>query len=161
MTNVSETGEAVWVKVYATEAAKLMNDGRDDYLTQIANARFIFDEIEIGIKSGDLHVFVPGINGTVERPCRSVEPTFPVGDYRMKRATLNAWLKPKSAQQVPPVNGKTWTPERLSKVKAYRELHGTAAAASHFGISASLIRKKLPRTQAQPVGHSVFTHRIK
>lgn len=69
--------------------------------------------------------------------------------------------EPAPATQAPPVAGKTWTPERLAEVKAYRDAHGTNATALHFGISGALIRQKLPGQKTAQGGHSVFTHRIK
>ena len=58
-------------------------------------------------------------------------------------------------------NGKVWTPEKLAEAKAYRDKHGTKKTAEHFGVSASLIRKKLPSEKPKPKGYSAFTHRMK
>jgi hypothetical protein len=103
----------------------------------------------------------------------------PPGEWRVLRTALKTWMEvrairqafgqsepsatgePVPATQSAPATGKTWTPERLAEVKAYRERNGTKAAASHFGISEALIRRKLPSTPPRPVGHSVFTHHIK
>lgn len=60
-----------------------------------------------------------------------------------------------------PGSGKVWTPERLADAKAYREKHGTKRTAEHFGVSAQLIRQKLPREKPIPKGYSAFTHRPK
>jgi hypothetical protein len=37
-----------------------------------------------------------------------------------------------------------WTPELLAEMKKYREAHGTKATAAKYGISASLVRAKVP-----------------
>jgi len=89
MTNSKETADVVFVKAFSIEVAAR---GGGDYLAQITNARTIFDEFEIVIKEGKLLVYAVGLSGMVERPYRSGENTFPVGDYRVKRATVEAWL---------------------------------------------------------------------
>lgn len=50
-----------------------------------------------------------------------------------------------------------WTPERLGKLKAYREKHGTKKAAEYFGITEARVRKLLPREKPKQRGYSAFT----
>ena len=57
-------------------------------------------------------------------------------------------------------SSKRWTPELLTELKAFRDKFGTKQAATHYGISASLVRQKLPREKPKPKGYSAFTHRI-
>jgi hypothetical protein len=38
-----------------------------------------------------------------------------------------------------------WTPEKLAELQAFRDEHGTKAAAEKFGVSAARIRQLLPR----------------
>jgi hypothetical protein len=57
-------------------------------------------------------------------------------------------------------SSKRWTPELLAELKAYRYKHGTKQAAAHYGISASLVRQKLPGEKPKTKGYSAFTHRI-
>lgn len=57
-----------------------------------------------------------------------------------------------------PGNGRVWTPEKLAEVQAYRDAHGTKAAAEHFKVSEQLIRRKLPSKKPTPKGYSAFTH---
>jgi hypothetical protein len=52
--------------------------------------------------------------------------------------------------------GKPWTEERLKEVAAYRQGHGTKAAAEHFGISTALIRGKLPSEKTNKRNSSPF-----
>jgi hypothetical protein len=52
--------------------------------------------------------------------------------------------------------GKPWTDERLKEVAAYRQDHGTLAAAKHFGISTALIREKLPNEKTNKRNSSPF-----
>ncbi len=54
--------------------------------------------------------------------------------------------------------GKRWTLEELAEMKAYRTQHGTKATAAHYGISASLVRQKLPGDKQKSKGYSVYTH---
>lgn len=78
--------------------------------------------------------------------------------------------QPQTAQPAPvvaesasnmPGNGRVWTPEKLAEVQAYRDAHGTKAAAEHFKVSEQLIRRKLPSKKPTPKGYSAFTHRPK
>jgi hypothetical protein len=39
---------------------------------------------------------------------------------------------------------KKWTPERKAELRAYRDEHGTKAAARQFGISEARVRQLLP-----------------
>ena len=79
-------------------------------------------------------------------------------------------LEPQAAAPAPvmtdsasnmPGNGRVWTPEKLAEVQAYRDAHGTKAAAEHFKVSEQLIRRKLPSKKSTPKGYSAFTHRPK
>lgn len=92
-------------------------------------------------------------------------------------AAYQAWLtkmvrcllEPQAAAPAPvadsassePSNGRVWTPEKLAEVQAYRDAHGTKAAAEHFKVSEQLIRRKLPSKKPTPKGYSAFTHRPK
>ena len=58
-------------------------------------------------------------------------------------------------------DGRVWTPERLAAVEEYRNKHGTKKTAEHFGVSAQLIRRKLPSKKPSQKGFSAFTHRPK
>lgn len=70
------------------------------------------------------------------------------------------------AEPVVPARGtaKQWTPERLAALRVYREKHGPAAAAAHFGISTSRIRQLLPGDSVKPAAASPWaglTHKLK
>lgn len=70
------------------------------------------------------------------------------------------------AQPVAPARGtaKQWTPERRAELRAYREAHGTKAAAAHFGITEGRVRQLLPGEPARPVAASPWaglTHKLK
>ena len=56
-----------------------------------------------------------------------------------------------------------WTPEKLAELSTYRDKHGIAAAAAHYGVSQQRIRALLPRgnTTDKGMGYSVFKHRPK
>lgn len=82
---------------------------------------------------------------------------------------IAAWFKAQGAGevmvQITPApaptaagRGKRWTPESLAEMKAYRTQHGTKATAAHYGISASLVRQKLPGDKQKAKGYSVYTH---
>ncbi len=49
-----------------------------------------------------------------------------------------------------------WTPEFTEEVRAYREQHGTKAAAQEFSMSTARIREKLPKAKPPPKGYSAF-----
>ncbi len=119
MTSKSETVEWVWAGDFSKSAAEQMGG---DHIARAVATRTIFDEIEIAIKEGALPVYVRGLSGMVERPCRSVEPTFPVGDYRVKLATVEAWLT--RAQQAAPAPATLSDGER--RLARLRELGGSA-----------------------------------
>lgn len=88
MTNESETSGAVWARDFSSETAARMGG---DYLAQSVNARYIFDELELAIKGRAINVYAMGAGGMFEHPLRERE-NFPVGDYRVKRSTVEAWL---------------------------------------------------------------------
>lgn len=67
-------------------------------------------------------------------------------------------LVPSDSQSQP---SKRWTGEFLEEVRAYREQHGTLSTAQKYGVSESLIRRKLPRDKPKQLGYSAFTHRPK
>lgn len=57
-----------------------------------------------------------------------------------------------------------WTAERRAALHAYREEHGTKAAAEHFGIAQSRVRQLLPREHAKAAKPDVWAglkHTIK
>lgn len=90
MTETNSDTKTVFLTAFSTGVAQRMGG---DYLDQISNEDIIFNAIEISIQSGDLFVCSMGIGGMVERPYRKGERTFPVGDYRVKLATVEDWLK--------------------------------------------------------------------
>ncbi len=55
--------------------------------------------------------------------------------------------------------GEPWTPEALAELKAYRDVHGTKQAASHFHISESRVRVLLPGEKPKFKGYSVYHQR--
>ena len=62
---------------------------------------------------------------------------------------------------VPTGTGTKWTADRLAELSAYRDKHGTKAAAEHFGVSRARVRALLPIGEPPPKGFSAFTHRPK
>jgi hypothetical protein len=66
-----------------------------------------------------------------------------------------------AASDSQPQSSKRWTSEFLEEVRAYREQHGTKSAAEKYGVSESLIRRKLPSDKPRQQGYSAFTHRAK
>jgi hypothetical protein len=48
------------------------------------------------------------------------------------------------AEQAAHTKGEKWTQKALEKLKAYRDEHGTGAAAEHYGMTAARIRALLP-----------------
>lgn len=71
---------------------------------------------------------------------------------------------PAAAEQVPAVvagTPKTWTPERLEELRAYRGMHGTKKAAAQFGVAESRVRALLPGDKPAPKGFSAFNPRMK
>jgi hypothetical protein len=59
------------------------------------------------------------------------------------------------------VTKKKWTADRLEELSAYRDKHGTKAAAEHFGVTTSRVRELLPTGKPATKGYSAFTHRPK
>lgn len=62
-----------------------------------------------------------------------------------------------------PANGtaKRWDAVRLSILSAYRDAHGTKAAAEHFDISPARVRVLLPSDKPATKGFSAFAYRPK
>lgn len=59
------------------------------------------------------------------------------------------------------VTRKKWTADRLAELSAYRDKHGTTAAAAHFGVTTTRVRALLPTGKPATKGYSAFTHRLK
>ncbi|MDP3520689.1 MAG: hypothetical protein Q8S02_08710 [Hydrogenophaga sp.] len=70
---------------------------------------------------------------------------------------------PVTAESVssPPGQGKVWTPERLSEMKAYRERHGTKKTAEFYKVSAQRVRELLPSDKPKAKGYSAFNRPLK
>lgn len=67
-----------------------------------------------------------------------------------------------AADPMPAVAGaKKWTPERREELRAYREAHGTKAAAQWAHISEARVRELLPGDKPAPKGYSAFNPRAK
>jgi hypothetical protein len=54
-----------------------------------------------------------------------------------------------------------WTPEYISEVRAYRDRHTVKDTSTHFGVSASLIRRKIKTVKAQANAFTSHVHRLK
>jgi hypothetical protein len=54
-----------------------------------------------------------------------------------------------------------WTTEYISVVRAYREKHSAKEASVHFGVSASLIARKIKVVNAQENAFTSYVHRLK
>lgn len=86
--NIMGKSDVVWAKDIATEFATRA-DG--DFLAQIGEQKLIFRELVLAIKSFEIPVYARGVTGFVERRVRESEPDFPVGDFRLRRATAEDW----------------------------------------------------------------------
>jgi hypothetical protein len=51
--------------------------------------------------------------------------------------------KPETTSKVAPVS-RRWTDEFIAEVRSYREAHGLKATAEHYGVSQSVISRKVP-----------------
>ena len=75
--------------------------------------------------------------------------------------------QPKESPAVQParqdgITPKKWTDELKAELAAYRQVHGTKAAAAYFRIAESRVRALLPKQAPAPAGYSAFnTHRMK
>lgn len=94
--NKKSNADAVWASAIAEELAERAGG---DFIAQVSATRLIFDELEFSIKNGSLPVFVMGVAGMEERKLRNPETRFPVGDYQLKRATVEFWYASKTASQ--------------------------------------------------------------
>ena len=81
----SDKPDAVWAKDATIQFAARAGG---DYIAQDVAARRIFGELERAIKSGEVPVYLRGVVGMVERKARAQEPTFPTGDYQVKRELI-------------------------------------------------------------------------
>ena len=72
----------------------------------------------------------------------SLEPDLLCPENGMKSMPLEIEVKPLEG------TSKKWTPEILKQLAAYRDEHGTKAAAKHFRISNARVRQLLPGTSA-------------
>ena len=123
-----------------------------------------------------------GVHGVMWiSPVRSENlPAIAAGDFdawlraqgETPSAHVAAWLEatgqsaePTAAEPVLAVpakgTGKIWDADRLAKLNAYREQHGTKKAAEHFGVTTSRVRALLPTDKTATKGYSAFTHRLK
>lgn len=93
--NKSNT-DAVWASAIAEELAARAGG---DFIAQVSASRLIFDELEFSIKHESLPVFVMGVAGMEERKLRIPETRFPVGDYQLKRASVEFWYASKTTSQ--------------------------------------------------------------
>ncbi len=89
-----------------------------------------------------------------------VEPGMrvPLAELRFKREDIEA-LAAEPADGTPstvPAGAMRWTPEFIEEVRAYRASHTAAATAVHYGVSATLIRKKLAVQAPAPSINSAF-----
>ena len=100
MTDTTINPDAVWVSDMATELAASTGG---DYLAQVSAAKTILSELVFAIHAGELPVYVLGVAGMVERPARNQEAGFPYGDYRLRRATAQAWIASQSTIPALPV----------------------------------------------------------
>ena len=110
---------------------------------------------------------------------RQPRPVHTVQTYRIAAPAFVAWLRtqgetpsehitawveataPEPAPGVVPGTPKTWTPERLGELRAYRAAHGTKQAAARFGVSEARVRVLLPSDKPQPKGYSAFNSDLK
>lgn len=56
---------------------------------------------------------------------------------------------------------KKWNKEKLLELRAFRDMHGTTAAATHYGVSASYIRKIQPKEKDKPKTQDFYSQLMK
>ena len=93
--NKSNT-DAVWASAIAEELAARAGG---DFIAQVDTTKLIFSRLAIDIKSGNLLVYVMGLAGMEEQKFPDSGIEFPVGDYKLKRATVEFWYASKTTAQ--------------------------------------------------------------
>ncbi len=73
-------------------------------------------------------------------------------DWWRNTDALKAWL---AGPRLP------WNDDRINDLRAYRQEHGTKAAAEHLDISGARVRKLDPGGRRKAEGYSVYTYRTK
>ena len=89
MSDTEKSNAAVWASDIAREFASSIEG---DYLTRASEEKLIFEALVHDIKSGLVLVYVRLAGRMNERKSRATEPSFPVGDYQLRRATAQAWF---------------------------------------------------------------------
>lgn len=96
-------------------------------------------------------------------------PTIPIEELRFKGDEIRELAerlaeRQQATSEVARPSGQRWTDDDREALRAYKDEHGTKAAAEHFGVSAQRVRKLLADDQKNTgasLGHSAFTYRPK
>ncbi len=133
--------------------------GEDDERLGYGLTRVALDnELKQAVQSGALHVKDPLTCGTHAFPIgqallSSLVTVADLSDYVADRGiTVPVETAEQSGQQSGK-NGKRWNPALISEVRDYRASHTEKETAEKYGVSGSLIRRKLAppkKAKAQP-----------
>lgn len=132
---------------------------------EYALARVLHDELDEA--RGELERY-----GSLQPVTIAEADDKPAGVARRKADLANIEAKLQALNPVPLRPGlpppdvvagtpKTWTPERLEELSAYRKTHGTKKAAAFFRVSESRVRALLPSEKPQLKGYNAFNPNLK